>query len=298
MTLLGKNEGAMDGHFPYQFVDVHFHASPDMYSRKLTAFAAGEIYRTFDAAVVLKSHLGSTGVHATLAQDMGLPVLPSVVLNKCNGGIDYRVILRALAEYQGSLQAKMIVDFPTITGRVFSSKLSRKWVHPNLQQDVCVPETLFNEHGQLKSSALDVLKMASDYPIVISSGHASKQEVLTLVDACVQHNVPSLLLNQPAHPLTGLTAAELKDLLQYRFIWVEQTALTFLIGHQEKEDFRQVLTHLPRVIYSSDLGQTTQMGVAEWVQFSENIFDEFNLSEFRRQEIWAKNPMALLELKA
>ena len=92
-------------------------------------------------------------------------------------------------------------------------------------------------------------------------------------------------------------ASDLKELGQLDFLWIEQTALTYLIGHQGKEDLRQVLTYLPRVIYSSDLGQTTQMSVNEWIQFSQELFNEFDLSELRRHELQLKNPMALLELK-
>ncbi len=278
----------------YQFIDIHYHAAPDLYNRRLDAIEAGLCYQKLHGAVFLKSHLGSTAVQATIAQKKGLPVFPSLVLNAIAGGIDYRVIMRALAEYQSSQSAKMIVHFPTITGRQFQSKLTRQLTHDYLSQQTLRAETLFNESKVLRKEVVDILKMAGDYPIVLSTGHASKEEVFALIDACLKYQVPNLLLNQPANPLTGLDAKALKQLPPNDFIWIEQTALTYLLGHQTKEDFAEVLTSLPRVIYSSDLGQTSQMDVADWLCESKKWFDEFNLSAQRKDELCRGNAYQLL----
>lgn len=278
----------------YKFIDIHYHAGPDLYIRRFDAIEAGNYYQQLNGAVVLKSHLGSTGVHATLAQAQGLPVLPSLVLNQIAGGIDYRVIIRALAEYQPLIAAKMIVHFPTITGRRFQSKLTRRIVHPHLGEYCFANETLFNDRNQLRKKVIDILKMAGDYPIVLSTGHASKDETYRLIEACIKYKVSALLLNQPANPLTGMNAKELKEIACYDFVWIEQTALTYLLGHQNKEDLSEVLSTVPRVIYSSDLGQTSQMGIDSWFSYSKKLFEEFSLSSKRKEELWRSNALALL----
>lgn len=278
----------------YQFIDIHYHASPDLYIRRLDALEAGREYHAHHGAVVLKSHLGATSVQATLAQRLGLPVFPSLVLNAIAGGIHYRVIEKALLEYQSESVGKMIVHFPTITGRKYHSKLSRQLVNNAIP---LLSETLFNESQTLKKEVLDILRMARDYPIVLSTGHASKEEVYALIDACVQFSVPQLLLNQPANPLTGLDAAALKEVSKLGFIFTEQTALTYLLGHQSKEDFTEVLCTIPGVIYSSDLGQTSQMGIRDWLDFSNRMFDDLGLTESRKNEIWRQNAFKLLANK-
>ncbi|MBA2709879.1 MAG: hypothetical protein H0U57_04720 [Tatlockia sp.] len=282
----------------YQFIDIHYHADPDLYKRRLNAIEAGRCYQGLKGAVVLKSHLGATTVQATLAQSMGLPVFPSLALNHIAGGIDYRVIMRGLAEYQSAHTAKMIVDFPTITGRQYQSKLSRQLTAEHLSQQTLKPETLFNKSNDLRKEVIDILKMASEYPIVLSTGHASKEEVFSLIDACIKYKVPSLLLNQPANPLTGLEAKDLKKLAENEFVWIEQTALTFLLGHQTKDDFVEVLTRLPRVIYSSDLGQLSQIEISQWLVESKKWFDEFKLSEQRKDELMHKNAYQLLKISS
>jgi hypothetical protein len=136
--------------------------------------------------------------------------------------------------------------------------------------------------------------MARDHPIVISTGHANREEVLLLIDGAEKFQVPRLMLNQPANPLTGLTASELFDLAQSTMVYVEQTALTYLLGYQSKEDFQQVLTRVPRVVYSSDLGQTSQPDITEWLRQSQKWFTEFGLTAERLIEITRINPMTML----
>lgn len=280
----------------YDLIDIHYHANPDLYLRRWDALETGKIYKNCNGIVVLKSHLGATSIQATLAQRMGLPVLPSLVLNHLAGGINYRVVIQALNEYQPLIQARMIVHFPTITGRAIKSRLSRTLTHPQLSPFSLCPETLFNDNSQLRKEVIDVLKMARDYPIVLSTGHASADEVYQLVDACIQHNVTTLLLNQPANPLTNLHAAQLKELAQNEFIWIEQTSLTYLLHHQSKEDFCEVLSSLPRVIYSSDLGQTDQLDIHQWIDYSEHLFAELRISEQRTKELVLLNAIKILAL--
>lgn len=275
------------------FIDLHYHAAPDLYARRYSAIEAGRLYKSLHGAVVLRSHLGSTAVQATLAQEEGLPVFPSVVLNKIAGGIDYRVVMRALAEYQGEEKVRLLVDFPTQTGRGYKSKVTRELCFPNLKDVAFEPETLFDESLQLKQSAVDILKMARDWPIVLSTGHASKEEVYAFLEACEKFNVPKVLLNQPANPQTGLFQSELMAIHSDK-VYVEQTALTAVVGHQSEQDFYGVLKNVHNVIYSSDFGQTSQMDVHDWLTFSNDAFERAQLSEERRAAVAKFNPTALL----
>lgn len=280
----------------FTFIDIHYHANPDLYSRRLDALEAGKQYQQLNGAVVLKSHLGSTSVQATIAQAQGLPVFPSLVLNQVAGGIHYRPIMQALAEYQPTIPSKLLVHFPTITGRRHQSKLSRDFVFPAWSETLNQSATLFDDHNKLRSDVIDVLKFAADHPIVLSSGHSNKAETYELINACEQFGVKQLLLNQPANPLTGLNATDLLEIVKHSFVWVEQTALTYLLGYQSAEDFQAVLQSVPNVIYSSDLGQTSQMTVSEWYQQSTQWFNDMTLPPSRKAEICLRNPSKLITI--
>lgn len=279
-----------------EFIDIHYHANPDLYTRRYGVMEVGRIYKKLNGAVVLKSHLGSTSVHATIAQQEGLPVFPSIVLNSIVGGIHYRSVIQALSDYQPIIPSKLIVHLPTITGRKYQSSLSRKLNKPNIRSETCKSETVFNKDNELKKEVIDLLKLSRDYPIVISTGHASKEETYALIDACHRFGVESLMLNQPANPMTGLHAPELLEIAKNKFVWVEQTALTYLLNYQTFDDFSEVLKEVPNVIYSSDLGQTTQMNVEEWRNISENWFCEMNVLNERKVNICLTNPYQLIIL--
>ena len=280
----------------FQFVDIHYHANPDLYKRRYSAMEAGRRYQQLQGAVVLKSHLGSTAVQATMAQKEGLPVFPSIVLNAIAGGLHYRPVIQALAEYQPEFPSRMLVHLPTITGRKHLSKLSREMASSLPQNNLNESLTISEMTGKLKPEVIDLIKLSLDYPIVLSTGHASKEETCEVLEACDRMGCKRLLLNQPANPLCGLNSAELTEIAKNNFVWIEQTALTHFLSYQNISDFSDVLCKIPSVIYSSDLGQTTQPDIETWQVISKKWFEDFGISERRKEEICLKNPLQLLAI--
>jgi Family of unknown function (DUF6282) len=276
------------------FLDVHYHAGPDAYVRRHTAAAAGRRYAGHGGWVVLKNHLGCTAAQAWEARRDGLPVSGSLVLNALAGGIDHRVVVRAVAQHGTDSGLRLLVHLPTVTGRAHRSRLVRDLAHPLLADGGMPPLTVSDESGRLRPEVVELLRMARDLPIVVSTGHASGPEVRRLVDEAVRLGVPRLMLNQPANPLTGLAFADLLELAEAEPVYTEQTALTYLLGYQDWDDFAAVLARLPRVVYSSDLGQPSQPDVTDWLERSARWFREAGLSEARIREITLDNPLRLL----
>lgn len=276
------------------FIDVHYHANPDAYVRRHSAQAAGERYQAGGGWVVLKNHLGCTAAQAWEARAAGLPVSGSVVLNELAGGLDTRVVERALCQHDVDL--RFIVHLPTVTGRRHHSRLARTLSHPLLTTRASRPLTVSQPDGQLNAATLDLLRMSRDHPLVISTGHASGAEVLRLIEAADRLGVPRLMLNQPANPLTGLDAEALRALGDLPFLYIEQTALTYLLGYQPANDFAEVLSTLPRVVYSSDLGQTSQPDIAAWRALSHTWMTDFGLAPARIDAVTRHWPLQMLSL--
>lgn len=275
------------------FIDVHYHAGPDAYLRRHSAVQAGHHYQAQNGWVVLKNHLGCTAAQAWEAREQGLPVSGSIVLNEIAGGIDWRVVERSLCQH-GAADLRFIVHLPTVTGRSHTSRLARSLSHPILSERPIKPLTVSDDSGQLTPATLDLLRMSRDYPVVISTGHANREEVLRLVEAADRLQVPRLMLNQPANPLTGLSAEDLLALGDLPFLYIEQTALTYLLEYQGKDDFSRVLRDLPRVVYSSDLGQTSQPDIDQWLNMSRQWFEAFGLSAERIASISRGWPLQML----
>jgi len=279
-----------------RFVDVHYHVGPDAYVRRWTAVSAAAHYARLGGWVVLKNHLGSTASQAWEARRQGLPVSGSIVLNDIAGGLDPRAVRQAVIQHGEDSGLRLIVHLPTVTGRSHRSRLARTPAHPLLARDGLRPLTVTGEDGTLRAEVRELLRMARDLPIVISTGHADAREVRLLVEEAVRLDTPRLMLNQPANPLTGLTCADLLDIASAPQVYTEQTALTHLLGYQDWDDFRGVLSRVPRVVYSSDLGQTSQMDIGQWWESSESWFTEAGLDEARIAQITRDAPLSMLSL--
>jgi hypothetical protein len=279
-----------------RFVDVHYHVGPDAYLRRHTAASAAERYAALGGWVVLKNHLGCTAAQAWEARQRGLPVSGSIVLNDIAGGLDRRAALRSVLQHGEDSGLRLIVHLPTVTGRRHVSRLKRAPGHPLLERYPLRPLTVTGEDGALRREVRDILRMARDLPIVVSTGHADGREVRLLVDEAVRLDVPRLMLNQPASPMTGLAFKDLLDIASAEQVYTEQTALTYLLGYQDWADFSAVLAQLPRVVYSSDLGQTSQPDIDQWISQSQEWFAAAGLDQQRIRGIVRDTPLRMLSL--
>lgn len=277
------------------FLDVHYHANPDLYTRCFNALQAGEAYQTLRGGVLLKSHLGCTAAVAATAQGMGLPVFGSVVLNHLGGGIDLRPVQQSLCYYNSAPHCgRLLVDLPTIVTTSHRSKLKRAYANAAVERYALEPCDL-GESGQvLPASVEDLVEFCRDENVVLTSGHATRAQVEALVELCLRKGGVRLLLNQPANPMTGMNAQALKGLGAHDWLYVEQTALTLLLAYQTFEDFAEVLGEVNNVVYSSDLGQVGQLTPVEWRQQSERWFQSMQLPPGRVREVTLTNPLRML----
>lgn len=277
-----------------RFVDVHYHVGPDAYLRRHTAATAGAVYAEHGGWVVLKNHLGSTAAQAWEARQQGLPVSGSVVLNDLAGGFDPRAVEQAVIQHGEDSGLRLLVHLPTVTGRSHRSRLARTPSHP-LLKDGQRPLTVSDGRGELRPEVRELLRAARDLPVVVSTGHADGHEVRLLVEEAVRLDL-RLMLNQPANPMTGLTCKDLVEVAAAEQVWTEQTALTYLLEYQDWEDFAEVLSALPRTVYSSDLGQPSQLDIAPWLTASEEWFGRAGLTPGRIDEITRAAPLEMLRL--
>lgn len=271
-----------------RFVDLHHHAGADLYRRRRSVLATGRRYAELGGWVVVKSHLGSTAAAAWEARQEGLPVSGSVTLNDIGGGLQTRTMQRAVFEH-GDDGPRLVVYLPTLVGG-HASRLNRVPFHPLMD----VPSLHGNGIRESLPAVREILRAARDLPVVVATGHADRDEVLTVVDEAVALGLDRLLLTHPTHPMCGLTTADLADLAAVPPVHVELTALTRLLGHHDGERFGEVLRAHPRLVHSSDLGQPDQPDVDDWLELAGKWFAEAGLDPGRVAAITAHTPSELL----
>ncbi|MDT7789968.1 MAG: hypothetical protein QOF58_8387 [Pseudonocardiales bacterium] len=274
-----------------RFVDLHHHAGADLYRRRRSVLATGRRYAELGGWVVVKSHLGSTAAAAWEARQDGLPVSGSVTLNDIGGGLETRTVERAVFEH-GDDGPRLVVYLPTLVGG-HASRLNRVPFHPLMD----VPALSGRRIRESLPAVREILRAARDLPVVIATGHADRAEVLTVVDEAVSLGLDRLLLTHPTHPMCGLTQADLADLADVSQVYVELTALTRLLGHDDSERFAEVLRSHPRLVHSSDLGQPDQPDVDEWLELAGKWFAEAGLTTDQIARVTATNPTELIALR-
>jgi hypothetical protein len=111
-------------------VDVHYHAGPDLYRRRLTSVGAGRAYAEVGGWVALKSHLTSTTARAWEAREEGLPVSGTPLLNDLAGAVGTRAVRQAVFAHGPDNPARLVVHLPTLVGPAHPSALRRTPLHP------------------------------------------------------------------------------------------------------------------------------------------------------------------------
>ncbi|MFF5983902.1 DUF6282 family protein [Streptomyces olindensis] len=277
-------------------VDVHYHAGPDLYRRRLTTGGAGRAYADIDGWVVIKSHLGCTAASAWEARQEGLPVSGTVVLNDLAGGVHPRVMEQAVYTHGEDSPARLVVHLPTLVGPAHASRLRRQPFHPRLDPDRWRGARVTDDSGRLRRPVREVLRAARDLPVVLATGHCDREETLRVVEEAARLELPRLLLTHPTHPMTGLTLDDLARIADVPGVHVEVTALTLLLGHRDARHLGDVVRAHPRVVFSSDLGQPDQPDPAAWLTTSERWFAEAGLTPQQVRAVTSLNPAALLAL--
>ncbi|MFP1892596.1 DUF6282 family protein [Lonsdalea quercina] len=278
-----------------RFLDVHYHAGPDSYRRRCTAFEAGQQYAGAKGGVVLKSHLGSVSALATAMQALGLPVFGSVVLNTLAGGLSLDTVKQALSQYQFDAAPRLLVHLPTIVRTAHRSALSRTFANEYAREFSQHPLSITDNDGKIRAELKALISFAQHHNIVISSGHTTKDQTLRLIEAVEKAGGCRLMLNQPANPISGFSARELAELGSYDWLYVEQCALTVYLGYQTEEDMYDVLSGVNNVVYSSDLGQIEQPEVSQWLIDSERWFRHAGLEPDQIDAVTRLHPLRMLD---
>lgn len=221
-------------------IELHAHGYPEFSLRmrgRVTDIEWAELARAAGMrAIVIKSQVFPTVERALLVRKVvqGIDVFGGLTLNHPLGGLNPLAV-----EIAGELGGKL-VWMPTWGSKNDLSKsqfyLSRMKgyiktldsVVPNAEAGI---EIL--EGGRLKAVVKDIVQIARDHEMVISSGHLSLEESLVLVEECTRFGVPFLL----AHPFSRSVGASIEDQKEVarRGGYVEHCFITTMPMHQRLE---------------------------------------------------------------
>ncbi len=239
-TIHGAEDMDIEDRLLQGAIDLHAHAYPEFSLRmrgRVHDIEWAELAREAGMrAIVMKSQVFPTVERAQLVRKMvpGIEVYGGIALNHPVGGLNPLAV-----EISGELGGK-VVWMPTWSSQNDLSKsqfyLKRMKAYlKTLNKVLSGPEEGLTilEGGKLKPVVKDIVQIARDHRMIVSSGHLSVQESLILVKECRKNTVPFLL----GHPFSRSVGASISDQQEIakRGGYIEHCFITTMPMHQRLE---------------------------------------------------------------
>ncbi len=283
--------------------DMQVHVAPDVIARRIDDVdLAKEFLAHGLAGFVLKSHYFPTAERAHVVTKVvpGIHAYGAIVLNHSIGGLNPVAV-----ELAGRSGCK-IVWMPTVdaanetAGRPGGSAANPPfWATIQLELAATgvnpPPMSVLDEAGALLPVVRTCLELIRKYDMILATGHLGRREIAALVKAAEEMKLRRVLVTHAEFPSQNLSAAEQAELAAMG-AFIEHCFTTMHTGKASWEGVFQAIraTGAERCVLSTDLGQTTNPGVAEgFAMFAEKLLDAgFTQAEIRRMAV--ENPRLLL----
>jgi hypothetical protein len=270
-------------------VDYHVHVAPDFVSRRITDVElAKRCLETRQAGFGLKSHYSSTAERAQVvaAAVPGVTVLGTITLNRAVGG------LNPLAVEVAAREGGRVVWFPTVSSvneqhEVLEAGSRDKvpvWVAFELSLReaglACEPVPVVDEHGALLPEALEVLDVIARHRLVLCTGHLSRDEIFTLVQAAAERGIEDIVVTHPEFPSQALTPAAQGALVEMGAI-MERVLTTPYTGKAPWDRLFEATRAVgaENTVWATDLGQTSNPPVEDGMALMADAFLEAGFAE-------------------
>jgi hypothetical protein len=230
----------------------------------------------------------------------GIGVFGGITLNHSVGGLN-----PLAAEVAGELGGKAIW-MPTWGSKNDLSKsqfyLNRMKAYiKSLSQIVPGPEAGIDiiEGGKLKPVVNEIVQIARDHKMYVSSGHLSIQESLVLVEECTKQGVPFTL----AHPFSRSVGAPIEEQKEVakRGGYVEHCFITAMPMHQRLE-LSKIVEAIQevgpsRTVLTTDAIQTWNPPPPELMRMYVASLLQLNVKEEAIRKMIQENPLKILGLE-
>lgn len=290
--------------------DLHVHIDPDVVGRIVDDVTLAERFAACGlAGFALKSHYTSTAERARVVNRAsgGVQAIGSIALNAAVGG------LNPLAVEIAAREGARIVWLPTVDAANEASARDREyppgakvptWVR--LQKELreagmeAPPVAVVDEHGGPLPALLDVIALAAKHQLVLATGHLSRDEIFTAVDAALAGGVRDVVVTHPEFTSQDLSIADQVALAE-RGALLERCFTTPFTGKCSWEHVADGIraTGAERNLLSTDLGQPANPPVEDGLPlFADRLLDAgFTASEIQTMTVVNSRRLAGVEAR-
>jgi hypothetical protein len=244
--------------------DTHIHVAPDVVPRIVDDVSLARRFAELGMdGFVLKSHYTSTAERAAVVRTAvpGVQALGAIVLNRAVGGMN------ALAVEVAAREDVRTVWLPTVDSVNESHERDAPpgakvpvWVKLQLElreQGIEIPPVpVVDESGAVLPETTAVLERIAHHDLLLATGHLSRDEIFTVVDAARAAGVTQIVITHPEFPAQSLSVED-QIALARRGALLERCMTT---PHTGKIAWSEWIEHIRATgpehsVLSTDLGQ-------------------------------------------
>ncbi len=269
--------------------DPHVHIAPDFAPRRITDLELAQ--RCLDLGLAgfgLKSHYTATAERAAVvtAAVPGARALGTITLNHAVGG------LNATAVEVAARQGARIVWLPTVSSENEIGEVEHAdpdgnvpvWVRFELElrasgvRPRAVP--VVDAAGEPLPELLEVIDVVARHDLVLATGHLSRDEIFTVVDAAVAAGVKTIVVTHPEFPSQRISPADQVALAE-RGALMERAFTTAYTGKCSWDDVFAATRAVGarNTVWGSDLGQRFNPPVEDGLALMADQFLEAGFSD-------------------
>ena len=245
--------------------DTHIHVAPDVVGRIVDDVTLARRFLELGmAGFQLKSHYTSTAERAQVVRAAvpGIDVRGALVLNRAVGGMN------PLAVEIAGREGARTVWLPTVDSVNESHERDLPhgskvpvWVKLQLElreQGIEIPPVpVVDGAGGVTGETVAVLERIAHHGMVLATGHLSRAEIFTVVDAAIESGVTQIVITHPEFPAQSLNVEDQRALVA-RGALLERCMTT---PHTGKISWEEWIAHIRQAgpehsVLSTDLGQT------------------------------------------
>lgn len=269
--------------------DPHVHVAPDFARRRITDLELAR--RSLELGLAgfgLKSHYAATAERAAVvtAAVPGVRALGTITLNHSVGG------LNAVAVEVAARQGARIVWLPTVSsenefGEVADADPNGNvpvWVRFELELRAAGvqprPVPVVDADGGPLPELLEVLAVVAGHGMVLATGHLSRDEIFTVVDAAVAAGVGTIVITHPEFPSQRIAPAD-QQALAARGALMERAFTTPYTGKCTWDAVFEATRAVGarHTVWGTDLGQVSNPPVEDGLALMADRFLEAGFTE-------------------
>lgn len=245
-------------------IDLHCHVNPhvrpEIHAQSALEYAHQAAAAGMQAIVLKDIGPPTTGTAAVVNAEVGgLQVFGSLVLNRCNGGLNPQAVWTALGHGDGA----RIVYMPT--GDSLHHVRRRERFYAGVNPPLSPGDAITILHGgALVPEVHEILDLMARADRCLATAHLSPAEVMALVPAAREHGIRKIIVSHALWKMLGFSRDQLRQLADWGALleveFCTYTPLMYFIHDEPPLDLRYAVETIraigaDRMFISSDLGQ-------------------------------------------